>query len=247
MREFRLIRTPAASAAYNMSLDKRILERYLDDHLPVLRLYRWQSPSFTYGVSQLPEDGLDLTACLSDGVEVVKRMTGGGVLFHHDEITYSLVCDKRDIGEPPEVFVSYRQICGFLIAFYRSLGLEAGFALEAADFASHCVPHALCSASHEKYDIVIHGRKIGGNAQKRKRRVVFQHGSIPCSVDWGLVRRYLKEPPADMESGLTTLSAELGCLPDKGFLEEKLISAFAQSFGADFIHEDEHAFEAGLA
>jgi len=159
-------------------------------------------------------------------------MTGGGLLFHNDEITYSLVCDKTDIGEPDNVFVSYRKICAFLISFYRSLGLKASFALEAEDFKDRRAPHELCSASREKYDIIINGRKIGGNAQKRKRRVVFQHGSIPLSIDWKFMRRYVRSLPLNISSGVTALAEELKDLPGKDILEQKLIDAAAGELGA---------------
>lgn len=230
-----------------MLLDEKIFNRYLQDGIPVLRLYRWKNPSFTYGVSQLPENAIDFRQCLSDGVEVVKRITGGGILFHNDEITYSFVCSKQDIGEPQEVLVSYKQICAFLIRFYESLGLKAGFALESETFRDRCQPSELCSASYEKYDIVINGRKIGGNAQKRKREVIFQHGSIPCSINWDLARRYLRFLPKDISLSVTSLNEELAEVPGKNILEEKLIEAFSSLFGAHFIDEKEFLYAASLA
>ena len=234
MRRFRLIRSQSSDAMYNMALDEKIFDRYVEDGIPVFRVYGWKSASFTYGVSQKPENEIDVKRCALDGVGIAKRMTGGGVLLHHNEITYSLVCAKEDIGEPDGVFVSYRRISAFLISFYRSLGLDASFALERKDFKTLCAPHELCSASREKYDIVINGRKIGGNAQKRKRRAVFQHGSIPLNVDWAFMRRYVRSLPEDISSGVTTLTEELKCVPDKRILEDMLIDAAAKEFNARF-------------
>jgi len=247
MKRFRLIRSRPGSAAYNMALDEKIFHQYITDGVPVFRIYGWDAPSFTYGLSQSPESGIDMARCGADGIQIAKRMTGGGLLFHNDEITYSLVCDKTDIGEPDNVFVSYRKICAFLISFYRSLGLKASFALEAEDFKDRCAPHELCSASREKYDIIINGKKIGGNAQKRKRRVVFQHGSIPLSIDWKFMRRYVKSLPSDISSGVTTLAEELKDLPGKDILEQKLIDAAAKKFGAHFIEERACLYEAAMA
>lgn len=238
MRRFRLIRSRSADAIYNMALDKKIFDRYMEDGIPVFRVYGWKSASFTYGVSQKPENEIDIKRCALDSIRIAKRMTGGGVLFHHNEITYSLVCAKEDIGEPDGVFVSYRRICAFLIHFYRSLGLDASFALEAKDFKNRCASHELCSASREKYDILINGKKIGGNAQKRKRRAVFQHGSVPLIVDWEFMRRYVRSLPEDISLGVTTLTEELKCLPDKRILEDMLIDAVAEKFDARFTEED---------
>ena len=245
-KTFRLIRSKGASATYNMALDAKIFSRYLEDGVGVFRLYHWDHPSFTYGISQHPEDELDLGLCISKGVGVAKRMTGGGILLHDDEITYSFVCGKEDIGEPKNVLISYREICAFLIKFYNSLGLKASFALSQPDFKDKCMPHSICGASYEKYDIVINGKKIGGNAQKRARQAIFQHGSIPCSVDWNFARGYIRSVPANIASNVTTLSRELTVVPDKQTLETKLIDAFAGQFGVNFKEESDSFYEAAV-
>jgi len=230
-----------------MAFDKAVFEQYLKDGIPVLRLYYWSKPSFTYGVSQHPEDEINLSLCSLEGVECAKRMTGGGVLFHYDELTYSFVCSKLDLREPQNVFVSYRGICAFLIQFYKTLGLDAYFALEAEDFHNRSSPSPLCSASYEKYDVVINGKKIGGNAQKRARQAVFQHGSIPRSIDWGFVSRYLNNSlPQDIPSRVTTLRDELSYLPQEDILENKFIEAFANEFKVNFTPEEENIYETGL-
>ncbi|MDO8536089.1 MAG: lipoate--protein ligase family protein, partial [Candidatus Omnitrophota bacterium] len=83
MRRFRLIRSQPADAVYNMVLDERIFNRYMEDGIPVFRVYGWESPSFTYGVSQKIENDIDIKRCALDGIKIAKRMTGGGVLFHN--------------------------------------------------------------------------------------------------------------------------------------------------------------------
>jgi len=234
MKTFKLIRSPASSAVDNMALDAKIFERYLEDGAGVFRVYRWVRPSFTYGFSQNPQNEINLGRCAVEGVQIAKRMTGGGILFHNDEITYSFVCGKEDVGEPQGVFVSYRNICKFLMRFYASLGVAAGFALEAENFKERSAARQLCSASYEKYDIVIGARKIGGNAQKRKRQVIFQHGSIPLKVNWDFARKYLNCLPDDISAYVTTLSEELKVVPEKDILEQKLIDAFGYTFNVNF-------------
>ncbi len=245
MNLFRLIRSGASGAAENMAFDEQIFKRYLEDGVGCLRLYRWQGPAFTYGFSQDPEKLLELKLCAADGVGVAKRITGGGVLFHEDEITYSFVCGKSDAGEPREVFVDYRNLCRFLIKFYASLGLTASFALEAQSFSAKSVPHELCSGAYEKYDIVVGGKKIGGNAQKRTRQAIFQHGAIPLRINWETCRRYIKHWPDNLPAGVTTLEQELRMVPEKRILEQKLIDAFRGAFNVDFAEEKERD-EAGV-
>lgn len=239
MKKFRLIRSEPASATYNMAMDEKIFFRYMKDGIPVFRIYSWQAPSFTYGLSQKPARELNMEECLKDNISVVKRMTGGGILFHHNEVTYSFTCSKEDIGEDKDLFVSYRKICAFLIFFYQSLGLKPSFACETDSFNHRNAAHPLCSASHEKYDIVINNKKIGGNAQKRNRQAVFQHGSIPISIDWELMCKYLRFLPEGVISGVTTLAQELKDLPGRKILEQKLIDAVADTFNANFTEENE--------
>jgi len=247
MKTFRLIRSPANSADYNMALDEKIFQRYLEDGIGILRLYRWQSPSFTYGFSQEPQKLINLAHCANDGVGVAKRITGGGVLFHDDEITYSFACSKADVNEPQGIFVSYRNLCAFIMRFYKSLGLAPVFALEAADYKSQSAASSeICSIGHEKYDIVINGKKIGGNAQKRKRQVIFQHGSIPCRINWDFAQKYLNFPPGNLSSGATALADELKVVPQKEILEQKLIDAFSSEFSVNFIEENEFAYQTSL-
>ncbi|MFA5199793.1 MAG: lipoate--protein ligase family protein [Candidatus Omnitrophota bacterium] len=234
MKEFKLIRSKASSARNNMALDENIYYQYLKDGVGVLRLYRWERPSFTYGFSQDPVNQIDLALCAENGVQIAKRITGGGILFHHDEITYSFVCNKSDIKEPERVFVSYRNICAFLLKFYQSLGLKPLFALESENFKIRSLPSQFCSAAYEKYDILLGTKKIGGNAQKRNRQAIFQHGSIPCSIDWNFMARHLKSLPTDTADHITSLSAEMKVIPEKDLLEEKLIEAFESSFGVRF-------------
>jgi len=231
-----------------MALDAQMYAQYQQDGIGVFRVYQWQSPAFTYGVAQSPEEGVAVNRCLDGGVAFVKRITGGGTLFHDDELTYSFVCSKEDVREPEHIFVSYRTICAFLIRFYVSLGLQASFALEDPDFKNKCAPKQLCSASFEKYDIVINGKKIGGNAQRRRKQMIFQHGSIPWRVDWKFVRQFALSLPEAISSQVTTLSEELPSVPDKAILQQKLIDAFAEEFGVCFIEEKEPVLnEASLA
>lgn len=236
MKEFKLIRSGESNAMDNMALDENIFNQYLEDGIGVFRVYRWKEPSFTYGFSQEPQSQIDLAKCKLDGVGVAKRITGGGVLFHHDEITYSFVCHKSEVDQLPGELLGYRNVCKFLMRFYESLGLNPKFALDAKNFSLRSVSSQLCSAANEKYDIVLGDKKIGGNAQKRRKEIIFQHGAIPYSIDWNFVRRYVSSLPENISQQVTTLSDELSLVPDKNILEEKLIESFADTFGIKFLN-----------
>jgi lipoate-protein ligase A len=113
----------------------------------------------------------------------VRRITGGGAIYHSEELTYSLVCSVDQVKASGSVLHSFKVICAFLLSLYKSLGLEADFAIESKpDYFNNkkiLGSAPFCFAAKEKYDILIGNKKIGGNAQKRSKGIIFQHGSIP--------------------------------------------------------------------
>jgi lipoate-protein ligase A len=178
MTAFRLIESGACNAATNMAVDEAIFLCY-QEHFstPTLRLYGWSPASFSIGVSQDPRK-------LSLSHPFVRRPTGGGALFHDNELTYSFIASCSDLGLSLDVKESYAVITGFLIKTYAALSLEASFAKDAMHktaIISHTIAD-YCLSRKEEYDIVIAGKKIGGSAQKRRKNIFLQHGSIPCET-----------------------------------------------------------------
>ncbi len=235
-RIFRLIKTGSLDAYRNMAFDEAVFLESCRTGIPVLRIYGWQAPSVSIGCSQMYSFDWHIPATLP----VVRRMTGGGLLVHGNEITYSLMCAQADFGLPSSIPQSYKAICSFLIRFYEGLGLNASFAIDAADFSiRNKEGYTWCCASHEKYDILIAGKKIGGNAQKRKGTFLFQHGSIPL--------RPVFEGPSfgnSVPSGCA-LSDLIEHVPPTDTLEDALADSFCRTFDVacdpDSLHADETA------
>jgi len=197
---------------------------------PVFRLYEWSPPAVSLGRFQRREEVA--AGCAAAGVEVVRRITGGGAILHGEELTYSLVCADEDLGVRG-VKESYRRICGFLLRAYRELGLDPVYAGEAGS-AVPAVGKAtpICFAGNEPFDIRVGGRKIGGNAQRRRRGTVFQHGSIPLRFDADLFLRCFRAPvPAANAAGLRELLPGLK-LED---LKAAVVRAFSGHFGVDLV------------
>lgn len=230
---WRIIDTGADDAFTNMALDEALFRGYKSGFSPpTLRIYSWRNPSLTLGYSQDTRSELDTDLCRERSVPFVRRLTGGGVILHDKEITYSLVCSKEDLDIPPQVDNSYKAICSFLISFYKKLGLEAQFACDRFPAERLGVPSALCFASKEKYDIVIRDKKIGGNAQKRSKDFIFQHGSIPLSVDMQSSTFFLRDKKYEAgDSGVASLEGLLGCKVRAFDISKMLTASFAESFG----------------
>lgn len=231
---WRIIDTGALDPVANMAFDEAILQGY-EHHSspPTLRIYGWKEPALSLGYSQDPARELDMELCRKRAMPFVRRITGGGIILHGNELTYSLVCSKADLKIPAHVLSSYKIVSSFLIAFYKMLGIKAGFACDAVKGEILSAPSTICYAAKEKYDIVSNGRKIGGSAQKRTRGVIFQHGSIPFNFNSGRASSFLKVKSPGGESDATCLEEILNHSVNAADMSGVMIKAFRDSFDVE--------------
>lgn len=179
-RTWRLIASPPAPGFYNMALDEALSESVRAGGLPFLRFYFWEPGTLSLGRFQNPSDGFSKQA---GHVPRVRRPTGGGGIWHENELTYSLACLQDDLGARG-VKASFEVLCGFLLDTWNTLGWGAAFARDSPAIGGLGVFTPACFAGHEEYDILVGGKKLGGNAQRRDRETIFQHGSLPLKLNW---------------------------------------------------------------
>jgi lipoate-protein ligase A len=231
---WRLIVTPPLSGAENMAIDEALLRSFDPAvSLPVLRIYGWNPPSLSLGRYQKAADILDLERCRNDGVAVVRRITGGGVIYHADELTYSLVCAPGQIPPTSSIKDSFRVLTGFLLRFYRALGLVALYAVDSVPEGTRLGERtAFCFAGKESFDILANGFKIGGNAQRRLKEVIFQHGSIPLLNRAATGLTYMTDQAPEHAGGTISL-ADCGVNADWKSLVPVLTTAFSGYFDSE--------------
>ncbi|MGI6558920.1 MAG: lipoate--protein ligase family protein [Limnochordia bacterium] len=170
--------------AWNMAVDEAIMTMVgRKDSPPTLRIYAWQPPGLSLGYFQRSEE-VDLAACRSRGVDVVRRPTGGRAILHDQEVTYSLSLPEDLPWLPRGVTEAYRLIAGGLV---RGLQAPGGPRRKwplppTARPAGSLARRPLASMPPVGYEIVARGRKLVGSAQTRRRRAVLQHGSIPLKL-----------------------------------------------------------------
>lgn len=146
-----------------MSIDESILFYAQKSHKATLRFYGWKPAAISIGYFQSLKQEVDLDACERQHVDYIRRITGGGAVFHEAEITYSLVAPIDGRFVPLNIKESYKQICKGVIDGLAILGIKSQF-----------VP---------LNDIVAYGKKISGNAQTRKNNILLQHGTVLLAVD----------------------------------------------------------------
>lgn len=181
MKEWRLIPFEKFSCFENMAIDEFLIKYYEKTKKPVLRVYGWSNISISVGKYQNVLNDINIDECTKDDVFIVRRITGGGAIVHNEELSYSLVCSDSDINcKNLSIKETYEKLNKFILNFYNSLGVKAFFAKDYSKkirFSNGNSP--FCFSSNEEYDILVYGKKIGGNAQFRKKNIIFQHGSIP--------------------------------------------------------------------
>jgi len=184
---FRLLDTGASTGGLNMGIDQAVLQSVAADLAPpTLRFYSWKPECVTVGYFQSMADEVDLAACRAAGVDAVRRLTGGGAVFHSAEITYSVVVPEGHYLAPPDILESYKRVCAGLLAGLAALGLDAVFA-PINDIALGRGADA---------------RKISGNAQTRKMGCLLQHGTILLDVDPERMFGLLKVPSEKLKGKL---------------------------------------------
>ena len=91
---FRFIKDGYNTAAMNMAIDEAIMRETKKTGMPTVRFYSWKPPAISIGYFQGLEQEVDLQKCKEFGVDFVRRITGGGAVFHDMELTYSFECTE---------------------------------------------------------------------------------------------------------------------------------------------------------
>lgn len=210
-----------------MAADEAILLRYPFYSVPTLRIYGWEPACISLGYNQKPQNVLTVKK------NYVRRITGGSAIYHHQELTYSITCSPNDLILPKQVKESYCVLCGFLLEFYSRLGLHADFAqnIFKNDLGQY---GSFCFSSREHFDIIIKGKKIGGNAQKRNKNIIFQHGSIPQKIDFTMIQELIHNV-GSLKDNTIGLDDALGKVTEFSCLQELLSESFKKVFNKKFI------------
>jgi len=222
-----------ADGAWNMALDRAIqLSCDSGDSPPTLRLYRWLRPTVTLGRFQKSET-IDRAYCATNGIDVVRRFTGGRGVLHDDELTYSLVCGTRD-GIPRGVAASYRVLCAALAEAYRILGVEAALTATARGDRSS----AACYLHATSADLSIGAQKLSGSAQVWSGDTVLQHGSFTISRDVAAESRVFRldeDAAALLATRTATLSELLQPVPDISRIAQAVEQGVSRSLGITLV------------
>lgn len=227
--KWRLISPKYNDPYANMAIDEAILRGYIAGVAPpTLRIYGWKPSAISLGYFQKADSVLDIDNCERQKISFVRRITGGEAIFHSGDVSYSIICSKRDLALPESVKHSFKILTGFLINSYKALGLRASFFSETD--VSYKQKSSFCFAIQRDFDIAIGGKKIGGNAQKRIKNIIFQQGCIPLKLDTERIKFFIREDLSGIEDRTLALEDAL----NRKILFSEFASIISDSFEKTF-------------
>lgn len=204
--QWRFIDTGGNTGDFNMRFDESLAKALLDGSgLPTVRFFRWKPWAISLGFNQ-DETRIDHARCATDGIDVVRRPTGGRAVFHAEELTYSVVMHSGGLS----VLEIYNTISKALVKGLQLYGVEATLSKSQPDLRGHyrTLSSIPCFTASARYEIEWEGRKLVGSAQRRFRNhqtgteVVLQHGSILTGPAHKRLVEYLVLPDEDSRSAL---------------------------------------------
>ena len=167
------------NAATNMAIDEAILLAQKEQPNPTLRFYDWTQPAFSFGYFQNIATEIDINACRADGIELVKRMTGGGTVVHGWELTYTLILPRSE-GEI-RVANAYQRIGQSLTQAFQKLGIPTQCYANSTDTAE-TTPN-ICLTNPAEHDVMSdNNKKLAGVSVRRNRYGIMFQGYIAVDI-----------------------------------------------------------------
>jgi lipoate---protein ligase len=224
METWRLLDTGARSAAENMALDETLLELKAGEKIPhTLRFLQFSNPAVLVGHHQSVEEEIRLDYCRTQGIEINRRLTGGGALYWgRKELGWEIYISKKDPRIPPRIEDLYRRMGEAASLGLRHLGIRAYF--------------------RPRNDIEIQGRKISGTGGTELSGAILFQGTLLVDFDVDEMLRSLKIPTEKLQDKeiesvrerVTCLRWELGRTLSLQTIKSALAKGFGETFGVAF-------------
>lgn len=161
------------SPCWNMEADKQALENIGEE--PILRFYDWSAPSVTYGYFVDPWEFFDRQGVEKNGLLLARRPTGGGIIFHENDLSFSLTVPATHPFYSLNSLHSYQKINGLILkAIQESISCDL-----LLPNPSQAAPRGgFCMAKPTKYDLLVADKKIGGAAQRKTKKGLLHQVSL---------------------------------------------------------------------
>lgn len=242
MNNWRLLKLETHDAYTNMAIDEAILTARTRNLAPnTIRFYRWNPSAVSIGKFQNIENEVQLDKCKKYGVDVVRRITGGGAVYHdtEGEITYSVVANKKDL-KAENINAVYAKFYDGIAEALKILGINADFN---EGNAKTCP------------NLIVNSKKVSGSAQSHKKGIVLQHGTLLVDVNLQKMFTILRVPWATTcmqvvniaKNRITSIQKETGRNITIGEVEQALIQGFQRTLNTKLAEGKLTTYERELA
>lgn len=225
MRTWRLLDMGPLSAAENMALDEVLLELKGKGETPnTLRFLQFRPRAVLVGFHQSIAEEVRLSYCRENGIDVNRRITGGGgLLFDESQIGWEVLCDKAFFNVVVPTDTLFRELCEPTITALRGMGVPATF--------------------RPRNDIEVRGRKICGTGGTDSDDAFLFQGTLLTDFDVETMLKSLRIPVEKLKAKevdsvkqrVTCLRWELGRTPSNAGVKAALVRAFEQHLGIRLI------------
>ena len=198
---------------------------------PTLRVYGWKPYAISIGYHQDIDD-FDTSMVRKDGIDIVRRPTGGRAILHANEVTYSVVMNLAGVS----VKRAYHFVHEGIVQGIQLLGIEACLAEANDNFRELYLDPATipCFTTSAKSEIQCEGKKLVGSAQRRFGDVVLQHGSILLGSHHRRIVDYLaphvRQSHGEIETHLLERTIEVETLVGRNVSFEEAASCLKRGF-----------------
>lgn len=220
-------RTPL-EGSLNMAIDEFLFQSLEEKPKTCLRFYAWERPTASLGYSQRAFRVVDIDFCQKKGIDIVRRITGGKLVLHDKEVTYSLCSSDTEIF-PSNLVDSYSLVSRALMHGLKRMRLNPSLADAPPEFYTR--GNLPCFSYPARNEVEVFGKKIIGSAQKRVGSKFLQHGSIPLEDGAELLKSisFLKEEREVVR--MISLGQALGRKVSFGWVVDHLKAGFSEYFG----------------
>jgi lipoate-protein ligase A len=204
---FYVLHSVANNSAYNMACDEALLEAMPRLGTALLRFYSWTEPAASFGYFQKISDVERMTSLRP----LVRRSTAGGVVPHDADWTYSLVFPTVHEWYSLTAIQSYERVHRWIQSAFAELNIATELASQRRKGEA-----GQCFIGYEKFDVLWHGEKIAGAAQRRTRDGLLIQGSVqPPPIR---LRR------GDWEKAMQEIAADANGVEWSNFIPDKLLN-----------------------
>ncbi len=175
----------------NMQFDL-YLAQTCDRDEAFFRIYRWQPYCISLGANQ-SFCNINLDRAIADGIDIVKRPTGGRAILHAEELTYTVILPLNDRFHLREIYFKISAALMHGLKIYNPLLAKSELENYQPNFPKLLEEPSgvLCFASTARNEVKFNGKKLIGSAQRKLNNVVLQHGSILCGTKHQELPKYL--------------------------------------------------------